>query len=264
MAVTNKQRVKINAALSMIHSQGYDPQHVVAWAADYQRKGFDQRRAYEQAINEFVAGQPALAAPLGKITRLVEASDANTVAQYGAALDTYIATGDGSAIDALGPMIATDSVALAVKNGELPSGAINAASVEAALGMPMADNVVHVAAQPAPAAPSAPKSEFGFKPGESHSVAARAERQPSQGSTFGSGGRVADKANWNTAFDGNRMNANASVNTGPSRTLVQGHRIAAAESGSRLMPTPSSASQGPSRTLAQGHVLAPATDGPTI
>jgi hypothetical protein len=151
-----------------------------------------------------------------------------------------------------------------VKNGELSDGAINAASVEAALGMPMAENVVHVAAQPAPSAPAAPKSEFAFKAGESHSVAARAERQANPSAQVSTGGRVADKATWNTAFDGNRMNANASVNTGPSRTLIQGHRIAPAESGSRVMPSAGAASQGRSRTLAEGHVLAPATDAGTI
>lgn len=178
MGLSIKQRVKVNAALAMIHANGYDAQAVVNWAREYERSGHDARRAFETALNEFAAGQPAMGNQLGKITRLVEASSVATVAAYDQALSAYIATGDSSGIDALAPMIAADSVALAVRNGELADGGITEATLEAALGFPME------VPQAAPAVPAA------------------ADQTASQVSPYSgaqAGGRVAQGDRWNSA-----------------------------------------------------------------
>lgn len=232
--LTQKQRVKVNAALSMIYDQGYDAQTVVGWAREHERNGRDARSAYQLALNEFVGGQPGLAGPMGKVTRLIDASDANTVAQYDQALSAYIATGDDAPLAALAPMIARDSVALAVKNGELAAGDVNAANVEAATGFSMADEYIAAASQPDAVAPTAPPREVAFKHNNQPTEVGMADKpdnrptdtHSSQYSPFSGGGRVANKAAWNPAFDGNRMNANANTGSlGPSRTVLQGHVI---------------------------------------
>jgi hypothetical protein len=230
MAVTDKQRVKINAALSMIHSQGYDAQTVVNWAKEYQGKGYDQRRAYEQALNEFIGGQPELAAPLGKITRLVEASDAPTVSQYDQALSTYIQTGDDSALTALAPMIARDSVALAVKQGELTAPDINGDSVEAALGIDMADTFVAAAAQPA--SPTPPRV-VAFNHNSKSEVA------------------LAD------------TNPGRNIDTHASQVSPFTTGYVSSKSAQKFANTYSQASLGPSRTVTEGRVVAPFADGVT-
>ncbi|MBL8553260.1 MAG: hypothetical protein JNL41_03200 [Phenylobacterium sp.] len=185
--------MKVNAALSTIYAQGYDAQTVVSWARDYEAAGHPPRLAYQRALNDFIAGQPAFADSLGKITRLVDASDPQTVAKYDTALSAYIATGDDSEIAALGPMIARDSVVVAQKNGELPNGDITAASTEQALGFAMADQHI-TASGPQPAA-----SQQAAAPAPSN-----VGLNSSQVSTTA---RVADKQVWNPAFDGSRLNA---------------------------------------------------------
>ena len=163
MGLNQRQRVKINAALSMIYAGGYDAQTVITWAKEYRSKGYDQRRAYEQALNEFAAGQPEIAPAMVKFTRLIQASDEQSVAQYDHALSTYIQTGDNSGMEALGPMIARDSVALAVRSGELQGG-VTPENVEAALGFAMDDGHVQAAVKattPAPAQQAQPQPEPG-------------------------------------------------------------------------------------------------------
>jgi hypothetical protein len=246
MGLSIKQRVKVNAALSMIYSQGYDAQTVVTWAKDYEGMGHTPARAYQMALNEFAAGQPDLGASLGKITRLVEASDVATVAKYDTALSHYISTGDDSALVALGPMIAQDSVALAVKNGELPEGALTGEAIEAAIGFAMADDVVTQAATPAAqqnASPEAPQprpedaySSQQSAPAGRHAAGTSAPAvqrqtfpgfgsQPAQTqgkstdkqvSPYAAGGRVANQARWDAV---------PNIGGGTSRTLLQGHRL---------------------------------------
>ena len=235
MGMTIKQRVKVNAALSYIYSEGYDAQAVVAWAKDYMGMGYSPARAYQQALNEFAAGQPDIGVSLGKISRLVEASDVRTVAQYDAALSQFIENGDSTAIDALAPMIAQDAVALAVRSGELPEGALTGEAIETALGFAMADDVITQAATPAatqeaaPAAPQArpedvraaqasrPATQRDVFPGfGSAPQAVRPSPTDKQTSPFAAGGRVANPAKHA------RNGWQGSVGT---RTLLQGHRI---------------------------------------
>lgn len=234
MGLSIKQRVKVNAALSMIYAQGYDAQTVVAWAKEYEGRGHTHARAYQMALNEFAAGQPDLGDSLGKITRLVEASDVATVAKYDAALSEYISTGDDSALVALGPMIAQDSVALAVKNGELPEGALTGEAIESALGFAMADAVVAQATTPAASQEGAPQAPQG-RPEDvfsSQQSAPQVQRQSFPGfgaqqaqgkttdkqvSAAGSGsGMIVNKARWDAV---------PNTGGGASRTLLQGHRI---------------------------------------
>lgn len=160
-ALTHKQRVKVNAALALIHDAGHDAQAVVNLARDYLAIGHDARRAYESALGDFAATAPGLAPALGRITRLIEASDPATVAKYDVALTAFIDTGDAAAINALGPMIAADSIALAKREGEVPEGMSDADSLAAALGIEATPEAVAYAglaapsaASPAPASPS--------------------------------------------------------------------------------------------------------------
>lgn len=122
-SLTVKQGVKVKAVLSMIHANGHDAEGVSQLAGSYMTTGFDERQAYEQAINDFMGQQPDMAGMIGKAVRLVEASDHATVAQYDAALSSYIDTGDEAGINALAPMIAADSMALAIQHGELGADA---------------------------------------------------------------------------------------------------------------------------------------------
>lgn len=161
--LTKRQGVQINALLSLIYGHGYDAQTVVNWARDLQKQGYPMAKSYERAFNEFIGGQPELGKGMQRISELMKASDDASIAKYEAALNTYIQTGDGSAIDALGPMIARDSVALAQRNGELRDGAITDANVAAALGFSMAPQFVQAAAQEAGPAP-APAAQQGAAP----------------------------------------------------------------------------------------------------
>lgn len=133
--LTNRQRVKVNAALSLIYAEGYDAQTVHNWASEYKGQGYPPAKAFERALNEFVAGQPEVGAAIGKITRLIHASDDATVAKYDQALNEYIATGNDAAISALGPMMAQDSVALSVRSGELADGTMSAEAVGDCVGL---------------------------------------------------------------------------------------------------------------------------------
>lgn len=135
----------------MIHANGHDAEGVSQLAANYMATGFDERQAYQQAINDFTASNPDMAGMIGKAVRLVEASDHETVAQYDAALSSYISTGDEAAINALAPMIAADSMALAVQHGEVAADA-GAEALSDALGFEPGPGFT-AEAQPAPAQP---------------------------------------------------------------------------------------------------------------
>ena len=172
--LTPKQRVKVNAALAIIHDHGHDANAVSHAARSYISRGYDPRRSYEMAINEFAKARPDVAPSLEQATRLVEASDAATVGMYVTALDHYNQTGDLSMVNALGPMIAQDSIALAVKDGHLtPDQAGSPEALEIAIGYAPTDEFVAAhAASPTPAsvAPSqaaapAQSSSFAFASG---------------------------------------------------------------------------------------------------
>lgn len=213
--LTNRQKVKVNAALSAIYAEGYDAQAVVNWARDYMSAGMAPATAYQHAINEFARAQPAaLHNQLVKMNRLIEASDDQTLARYDDAFSTYIASGDTSKLTALAPMVAQDAVALAARNGEIPHGAVTAEAVEAALGVRMGDDVIN-AAQPAP-------ERFNFSaPAQAGDAYLPAERAmpSSQVSPYPAEGRMAQREKWEAVHNP------AAVNGGRARTLTEGRVI---------------------------------------
>jgi hypothetical protein len=240
--MTKRQGVKINAALSMIYSEGYEAQTVVDWARGYQRQGYPMAKSYERALNEFIGGQPKMQAQLVRINRLLEASDDASIDKYESALAQYVETGDGSAIEALAPMIARDGVELARRNGDLQDGAVTAASIEAALGFPMAEQYVQAAASeagsaptsaPAPAAPpaqqgrSAPlvrpnapapqRQQFAFRSQQN-----QAQQQGQQVDPYNNGAQVSAQPYCPGQA---RMNATFSVASTTSRTILEGRVV---------------------------------------
>ena len=140
MGLTIKQRVKVNAALSLIHAHGYDAQTVVSWAQEYASSGYDVRRAYERALNDFGNNQPDTMAGLSKVTRLVEASDVATVAKYDVALAAYIATvrdgtNDGRAMRVAGEPIWTGLSPVEIAEWACVESACNVAFADSRLTM---------------------------------------------------------------------------------------------------------------------------------
>ena len=133
-ALTDKQRVKVNAALTIIHGHGYDPAPVSKIARDLIAIGHPARSAYEQALNTFAQSRPGIGGAIAKVAQLIEASDGPTVARYDDALSLYIQTGDNSGINALEAMIVADATALAIRSGESTADALAGFSIDDALG----------------------------------------------------------------------------------------------------------------------------------
>ena len=133
-ALTDKQRVKVNAALTIIHGHGYDPAPVTKIARDLIAIGHPARSAYEQALNTFAQSRPGIGGAISKVAQLIEASDPDTVARYDDALSLYIQTGDNSGIAALEPMIVADAMALAIRSGEGTADALAGLTIDDALG----------------------------------------------------------------------------------------------------------------------------------
>lgn len=133
-ALTDKQRVKVNAALTIIHGHGYDPATVSKQARELIAIGHPARSAYEQALNSFAQRLPGIGGAIAKVAQLIEASDSPTVAQYDSALSLYIQTGDNSGIAALEPMIVADATALAIRAGESTADALAGLTIDDALG----------------------------------------------------------------------------------------------------------------------------------
>jgi hypothetical protein len=133
MTLTTRQRTKVNAALCLIHDNGHDAKPVIKLANEL-AKEVDTRTAYELALNEFLANVPTLAPIISKIIKLVDASDDGTVDQYDAALSQYVTTGDDSTLNSLAPMIAEDSLALAVRDGEITQDEADSGDLSKALG----------------------------------------------------------------------------------------------------------------------------------
>lgn len=130
-ALTNKQRVKVNAALTIIHGHGYDPANVSKQARELMAIGHPARSAYEQALNTFAERLPGIGGAIAKVAQLIEASDGPTVARYDDALSLYIQTGDSSGIADLETMIVTDATVLAIRAGESPADGL---TIDDALG----------------------------------------------------------------------------------------------------------------------------------
>ncbi len=165
-ALTNKQRVKVNAALTVIHSNGGDASGVTAHAKRLTALGHPARTAYEIALDTALATSPELGASIQRTIRLIEASDDPTVALYDNALATYNRTGSEAELQALAPMMARDAAALAIKLGEMTQADIASGGLAAALGYEPDQTMIDAAMSPAPAnaAPApAPSDNFSFK-----------------------------------------------------------------------------------------------------
>lgn len=154
--LTKKERTQVNAALCLIHDQGYDAGAITAAATRSIAVGHAPAAAYSLALNAFAAQNADLAQSLSKVTRLIGSSSADTIDTYDRALTEYISTGNDAAMTALAPMIAADSMALAIKAGEMQPGDTGAA----ALGHPLSD-VMQQAFAAASVAIEAPEAPHG-------------------------------------------------------------------------------------------------------
>jgi hypothetical protein len=168
----------------MIHDVCGNAQPVVDAAKALTAKGVPTATAYEQALNAFATANPDMAQPLSHATRLIEASDPATVDQYDAALAQYIATGSNTALVAMAPTIAADSMAFAIASGDMSPEEIATGGLAMALGYEPS-NTLRDALPAAPAAPTGPAPAAAPEPGAS------------QVSPFGAGGFVGVKARAN-------------------------------------------------------------------
>ena len=164
-ALTDKQRVKVNAALTIIHGHGHSPAEVTQQARQLIAIGHPARSAYEQALNSFAQRLPGIGGAIAKVAQLIEASDGPTVAQYDSALSLYIQTGDNSGIAALEPMIVADAMALAIQTGERSADALAGLTIDDALGTAfdeMQERATAPEIMPQPAAVPAPVVSQSF------------------------------------------------------------------------------------------------------
>lgn len=192
-ALTNKQRVKANAALTIIHANGGDASAVTAHAKQLQAMGHPARSAYEIALTRAVAAAPELSAEVERSLRLIEASDNETVALYDRALTSYNETGSEAALQALAPMIARDSAALAVRMGEMTHEDIANGGLAGALGYEPDESMME-AAVASPPPPAAPSSSFAFQSDAAPAPAApRSYTNGSQSGVFEGRGYAAPK-----------------------------------------------------------------------
>lgn len=212
-ALTSRQRTAINATLALIHSRGHDASAITRQARTAASKGVPLKTAYDQAVQGFMASQPNLSGPIGKIARLVMASDDATVALYADALHAYNSRGDEGPLNALAPMIARDSIALAIRSGELAAGATGADALSASLGADASPAMVAALSAPEPAvsapqaAPATTPQTFSFAPPAA--AAGKPARASNDGSSSGygtgqGGGVVSAKAmaRWARDFPG--------------------------------------------------------------
>lgn len=158
--LTTKQRAKINAALSIADAYG-DARAIQHAASELMSKGYTPTRAYDAAFDGFLAVHRGAAVPITKITKLIEASDSNTVARYDAALKAYIASGDEGHVGALLPMMRRDMISLAIKTGEVSQEDAHAGRVDwNSMGLEAPDASEQFAfTDPAPNAPPQPSNQ---------------------------------------------------------------------------------------------------------
>jgi hypothetical protein len=133
MKLNPRQRAKVNAALCLIHDNGYDAKPIIRNATELM-KSVDARTAYELALNDFLRAEPAMLPSIAKAHNLINASDGATIDKYDAALSDYVSTGENHALKALAPMIAEDVLALAVKDGDITQDEANRGDLAKALG----------------------------------------------------------------------------------------------------------------------------------
>lgn len=153
--MTPKQRAQVNAALVIIHDSGNSAPNVTKAAQALIAQGHPATVAYSKVLTEFATAFPTLGATMSKVTRLIQASAPESVAQYDKALSEYIKTGSDISMRALAPMIARDSMALAVKHGEMTEADAAMGDYSAALGAEPTVASRQTFAENAPAAPVA-------------------------------------------------------------------------------------------------------------
>ena len=190
-ALTPRQRTAVNAVLALIHSGGHNASAISQQAKAQATKGVPLKAAYDRAVEGFMAATPDMAGPIAKVARLVMHSDDATIAQYDRALASYIANGDETALNALAPIVARDSIALAIRAGELPAGATGPDALTAALGTEASADMVAALNAPAPA-DSAPQTAQQAAPQSFQFVTSRPS-DSGQGTGHG-GGVVSAKA----------------------------------------------------------------------
>jgi hypothetical protein len=189
-----KQKVKVQAALALIHDAGHDAKAVGRAAQSGIARGLDPKASYERALAEFAKGKPDIANMLSKTLRVIEASSPQTVAAYGAALEEYNQTGNPAATAAIAQTFVQDSIALAVHLGEMSQAdAANPDAVAGAFGFPFGEGagerVVAMAGMNAPAAaPVAPAASPATPAAPSQIVQAPAAATSPQGSQAGYSG----------------------------------------------------------------------------
>ena len=159
---TGRQLTTFDAVLTCISAAGYDPNAAIDAADAEIAAGVPVLTAYSRALNSYVADlPPETQGTIGKIAKLVAASDDATLAQYDAAISAYNDSDgtDETAIEALLPMMAQDGLALALKDGEITQADIDSGEgIAAALGyQPMPEQIAALQS-PAPEAAPAPQA----------------------------------------------------------------------------------------------------------
>lgn len=118
MRLGTRERVKINAGLLAIHSEGYDPEAVTRVAEAMMNNGTPALAAYAHAFRQFSQSVPALAPGLQRIGQLVDATDDRTIAGYDLALTRYIDSGDPAALEPIAATVESDLQAMAERTGD--------------------------------------------------------------------------------------------------------------------------------------------------
>jgi hypothetical protein len=154
--LTHRQRVKINAALAIIHGNGGDASGVSKQAKASAINGVSLQQGYEAALTSFIRTNPAMADEITRTIAVIGASDDATVNSYHHALTEYNATGSTVAMQAMMPTMARDSVALAIRNGEITQDDVANGGLETALGYAPSDAMTAAAMAPVAAPAQAP------------------------------------------------------------------------------------------------------------
>ncbi|KQN93065.1 hypothetical protein ASE95_10815 [Sphingomonas sp. Leaf231] len=165
-ALQGRVGTKIKAVLTILHKGGYDVGGIERQAENAMRRGQPAAPAYEAAVGAFLRGSPAMKPTLERVTKLIDQSDAATVAKYEHALSAYITNRDETAMDALEPMMRADLTAMAVRSGELSVEDAGAGRVDwAGMGMPGLAGGRAVEAGAALASPAPAPQTFAFASG---------------------------------------------------------------------------------------------------
>lgn len=117
--LNERQRITVSATLSMIALHGHNPRPVQQAAQKHIATGMAPNKAYSAALEAFAGKVPGIRETLSTVIALISNSDSETLAKYDAALTEFNNTGDNTALENLGPMIAEDVKALLIRDGQL-------------------------------------------------------------------------------------------------------------------------------------------------